>query len=332
MSTEPTLQELLAPATEREVDLHSAAFHVDRQRVLARMGHASRRAHSRWLGYVAVSAAAALMLVLSARLWQRGDGSRSAAYVEVLVSEGSATHLLASNHSDVAPNKTMQLEAAGQLETAADSKARVSTADGVKIELRGKTRVALGGLRQRSGQVNLLGGAIRCTVPHRTAAQAFEVRTPDATVIDLGTVFSVSLGGPNQGTLVTVEEGEVLVRHAHGETRVAAPRTWSSVAAAADPSTSATAPDIAPSPIDSSASPSSRSESPAATMATHGPTPRATLAQEAQLLRQGLAAERQGRASEAISALTELVTKYPNSPLAPDARAALSRVKPGMRP
>jgi outer membrane protein assembly factor BamD (BamD/ComL family) len=52
---------------------------------------------------------------------------------------------------------------------------------------------------------------------------------------------------------------------------------------------------------------------------------------ESQLLRQGLAAERQGRTADAISALSQLVTEYPHSPLAPDARAALARIQAGVR-
>ena len=60
-----------------------------------------------------------------------------------------------------------------------------------------------------------------------------------------------------------------------------------------------------------------------------GNAPPTTLAQEAQLLRQGLAAERQGHAISAISALTQMIKKYPSSPLLPDARAALARVQAG---
>jgi outer membrane protein assembly factor BamD (BamD/ComL family) len=40
-----------------------------------------------------------------------------------------------------------------------------------------------------------------------------------------------------------------------------------------------------------------------------------------------LAAERQGHAAEAISFFEELLARYPKSPLAPDAREALRRVK-----
>jgi hypothetical protein len=56
-------------------------------------------------------------------------------------------------------------------------------------------------------------------------------------------------------------------------------------------------------------------------------TPAPTLGLEAQLLRQGLTAERQGRFPDSIAALTQLITRYPHSPLVPDARAALARVR-----
>jgi hypothetical protein len=60
--------------------------------------------------------------------------------------------------------------------------------------------------------------------------------------------------------------------------------------------------------------------------------PPGTLERESQLLRLGLAAERQGRSGDAITALARLLRDYPQSPLAPDARAALSRLEAGTHP
>jgi TolA-binding protein len=55
--------------------------------------------------------------------------------------------------------------------------------------------------------------------------------------------------------------------------------------------------------------------------------PASTLDEESRLLRLGLAAERQGHGAEAISFFEQLLSRYPRSPLAPDAREALLRVK-----
>jgi TolA-binding protein len=93
---------------------------------------------------------------------------------------------------------------------------------------------------------------------------------------------------------------------------------------------------IAPRALEQAALPNTPNATPApsakgargtAKSAPNAAVPAATLAQEGQLLRQGLAAERQGRFTDAASALTQLVEKFPNSPLLPDARAALTRVR-----
>jgi FecR protein/Tetratricopeptide repeat len=321
MSQDPSVRKLLAPMIEREVELDGAGFRVDRARVLARMAAASEGSEANevgapgarrgWVGYAVLAAAGVLALVVGVRLLQRG--AADSALLEVAVSDGSATHIT-------------RVAAAGELETTARSSAKVSTADGLQIELQNQTRVGLSELGPSSSRVKLLGGAIRCTIPQRSAGHAFQVVTPDVTVVDLGTVFTVSLDGPNHATRVSVEEGEVLVRRAHGETRVRAPTTWSS-AAAADSSAALPAPELAPSPP--SAEPASSALPAPALKGGHSVVPSTTLAQEAQLLRQGLAAERQGRASDAVSTLTQLITKYPHSPLVPDARAALARVEAG---
>lgn len=46
-------------------------------------------------------------------------------------------------------------------------------------------------------------------------------------MVDLGTVFTVSLDCANHFARVSVEEGEVLVRDASGERTVQAPNRWS---------------------------------------------------------------------------------------------------------
>jgi hypothetical protein len=310
---------------DREVELAGAGFHVDRERVLARMAAVPARSERGWLVYAALAAAGVAALVGGARFWQH-SGEPSAS-LEIMVSEGSASQAIGNTQSQVATQRSARIEATGDLQTAASSQASLRTADGLQLELRSQTRVGLAGLQASKSQVKLLGGAIRCTVPHRTAAHAFQVVTADATVVDLGTVFTVSIEGPNHATRVSVEEGEVLVRFAAGQVRVQAPGSWSSVAALAPPPAAAVVP--APEPAESApAAVAPDTATSAKSVRSVGkPSATATLEQEAQLLRQGLAAERQGHSSEAIAALSQLLQKYPHSPLAPDARAALTRVQ-----
>ncbi|HEX4404747.1 MAG TPA: FecR domain-containing protein [Polyangia bacterium] len=294
------VRDLLAPMAEHDVDLDGAGFRVDRARVLARMAAASQPARRRWVGgaTIAMVAAGVGALALGGWLWQRHAGPARPG-VEVTVVAGSATQIAATN----------------ELLTAADSQARVRTAEGLQIELRSQTRVALGELERSASQVKLLDGSIRCSIPHRAAARPFQVVAAGVTVVDLGTVFTVSLDGLTHETRVTVEEGEVLVQHASGPTRVRAPQSWSSTE------------DARPAPI-APAAPLVTPPAPRATALVKARPP-ATLEQEAQLLRRGLAAERQGRSAEAAAALSQLLQRYPRSPLAPDARDALARVTAG---
>jgi outer membrane protein assembly factor BamD (BamD/ComL family) len=52
-----------------------------------------------------------------------------------------------------------------------------------------------------------------------------------------------------------------------------------------------------------------------------------TLAAETKLLRSGLASEQKGDLKSAVTAFETLTSRYPDSQLAPDAKAALARVK-----
>ena len=321
MNSEPDLQRLLAPMAEQAVDLDGPAFRVDRERVLDRMARASRSAPSSSFRYAMLAAAGFVIVVLGGALWHYRQAATPSAELEIEVTEGSATELHGNVRAQLLPKQATRLAAPNELETAADSQAKVGTADGLQIELRSQTRVALGELQAPHGQLELLRGAVRCSVPHRAKERAFQVVTPDVTVLDLGTVFTVSIDDVAHVTRVSVEEGEVQVQHAAGQTRVRAPNSWSS----APPAPSAESPGNAASSASPSDAPSSTKTPSTAARVTSSKA--STLAQEAQLLRQGLAAERQGRAAEAITSLNQLITSYPHSPLVPDARAALARVQ-----
>jgi TolA-binding protein len=53
---------------------------------------------------------------------------------------------------------------------------------------------------------------------------------------------------------------------------------------------------------------------------------RGTLGAETSLLQRALAAERRGNREQTQALLNQLLSKYPSSPLAPEARRALTRV------
>jgi hypothetical protein len=213
----------------------------------------------------------------------------------------------------------------GDLTTASMSTARVRTESGLELDVFQNTKVTLDDLRMPAKALRLGSGAIRCRVPHLAPKETFSVVTPDATVVVRGTIFSVEvrLDGPTSQTTVRVSEGAVVVRHAGGESEVRASQSWSNVLAPEGPQLEPLSPSDGPTiekPQKAPPHPTRRApESP-------GPSP-GTLDQETSLLRSGLAAERSGDLAGAAASFEQLLARYPQSPLAPDARAALRRVK-----
>jgi len=210
----------------------------------------------------------------------------------------------------------------GSVETSEHAEARINTGTGLEIDLLENTKVSLNELGAgATSALRLDRGRVRCVIPHEPG-RVFSVVTADVRIVDIGTVFSVAVepGAAGPKTSVHVEEGEVLVEHAGTQLRLRAPGSWSSasdapVADAPPTSVDALAPEALPAP-------SARKDA--------QPLPkrqRETLAAEAQLLQAGLASEQRGDFQAAARAFEQLAARYPGSPLAPDARAALARVK-----
>jgi len=323
MSDDTPVTTLLAPMKEREVDLQGDAFRVDRSAALARMAAASRPPPRRWAAYAGALAAAIVLLSVGAA-WRI---ERARGGIAVVVLPGSDVRFETVKGEEKTLSGSTVVASGGVLDVGAGSGARVTTADGVGIELEGNTRVALEASPARGSRLELRRGAIRCTVAHR-ASQPFLVVAPGITVVDLGTVFTVAIDPATQATSVSVDEGEVLVAHGEEETRVKAKERWSSVDDSGT-SLSAPSPPAASAPVATPpASAPDAQRAPTKKGRASPPEPRgATLDEESRLLRLGLAAERQGRAADAVSLLEQLLSRYPKSPLAPDAREALRRVK-----
>jgi ferric-dicitrate binding protein FerR (iron transport regulator) len=328
MSDDVSIRAVLAPMIEREVDFQGEPFRVNRAAVLARMASAGVQ-RRRWPAYVDVLAAAAavLLAVASWRLQHAREG------LEVSVPSGSAVQLQNATGEGRTLVGKVFIPSGGALETGAGSGAQVTTSDGLAIELQSDTRVSLAALRARESRLDLRRGAVRCRVAHRSSSHPFQVVAPDVTIVDLGTVFTVSIDETTGATSVSVEEGEVLVKHGSEETRVTAPGTWSSVE---PPAASPPAPPLtsaSPAPVEHGLPQAEKHERgswptpPPSTALSPTPLPPTTLSEESRLLRVGLAAERQGHTAEAISLFEQFLSRYPKSPLAPDARDALRRVR-----
>jgi ferric-dicitrate binding protein FerR (iron transport regulator) len=316
------LEELLAPLTEPVDELASRRLHVERDRVVARMVAASLAPPRRFgrpaqlIGALALAAAVTLAAWAGVTRWR----SEPVGALQVVAVRGEVRSL----GGPLALHSASRLSAAGTLETGVGAAARLQAPGGASIELAAETRVGLADLVPEGGAATLRleRGQVRCRVRH-DPARTFTVLAGDTRVVDIGTVFSVSLESTPAGavTHVVVEEGEVLVERAGVQQRLRAPASWSS----AVPSPALAAPSAAPprdEPVEI-ATPSS------AVSARRAPSkPRVdTLALETRLLRAGLAQEQSGDLAGAARSLQTLTTRYPDSPLSLDARTALRRVQ-----
>ena len=321
--TDPKVAELLAPLAEED-ELAARRVQADRERIVSRMLEVSLAPEER-MGrgarlWTALAAAAALALLSwgGLQLWRHGVGATPS--LEVTALRGNVTGIQGSETSGLTVGKAVSLSAEGTLETSKGAEARIKTSGGLEIDLLEKTRVSLGelGAAGVSSALRLDRGRVRCVIPH-DPGRTFSVVTSVARVIDVGTTFSVSVEETPSGpkTVVHVEEGEVLIQFAGGARRLTASQSWMSGAEPAEPVAALPAPE--PAVEEPQPAPAARREAP-----KRRPE---TLETESRLLRAGLASEQKGDFRAAAEALQTLVTRYPGSPLAPDAKAALKRVK-----
>ena len=331
MSTDPKLQELLAPMRDRSVDTTSRRFKVDREKILSRMIEVSaeHESPSRRARTYAVMALAAGFAVIAASagykmMHKAPVAAVVAPHLDIVAVEGDVTRVQGTTRAGIAPGQTAAVSPDGAIETSSHAQARIKTENGLAIELRENTHVSLADMSIAEPRVSLRldSGAVRCVVPHLADGHTFSVVTPDARIIDRGTIFTVNVVGSGSAarTVVRVEEGVVLVQHASGETQLTASQSWGSAAPVEQPTAA---------PVLGSTESAARG--PAATGARRGVEAqkqvRGTLAEETSLLQLGLANERKGDLRSAAASFESLLSRYPESPLAPDARAALARVK-----
>jgi ferric-dicitrate binding protein FerR (iron transport regulator) len=234
---DPKVADLLGPLTESEDDLASRRLHVDREKIVSRMVEVSLAPEARFGSKARVAAALALALAASfalatwggLSLWKRGGPSASG--LEVVALRGSVTGVQGSKTTGLTVGAATTLSPEGTLETSQSAEARIKTSGGLEIALLENTRVSLAelGAATASSAVRLERGRVRCVIPHQPG-RTFSVLTSTARVVDIGTIFSVSVEPTNAGpkTVVHVEEGEVLVQFAGGQQRLTASQSWTS--------------------------------------------------------------------------------------------------------
>jgi hypothetical protein len=212
---------------------------------------------------------------------------------------------------------------AGELRTDAESGASLETEAGLRLDLEANSEVSLADMSDQATErrVALMGGQLACAVPKLTPGSSFSVVTPNARVVVHGTKFSVRVDSSEAGvtrTCVRVREGLVAVHHAAGTAMLHANEAWGC------PESPPVATPAAPLPV-VAAAPHAVHRGPAANLPVRASRD-GTLGRETELLQSALASEREGRRVAAMASLTELISTYPESPLLPEARAALRRV------
>ena len=322
------LRRLLAPLRDRPVSVDQERLAARRARVVsslkrdegalavARVSRARRRA-----AYGALSlAAAASALFLVHRYGQR-EAAPPALAITFVASVGQTMA-----HSGVTPRALHAGEPLhddpGEIESAADGSAELVTSAGLALNLGSATRLSLSGLvgARAPNQVELRQGLLTCSVPHLHEGQRFSVQTPDARVVVHGTVFSVRVDSNRthgSQTCVEVTDGVVIVQHAGSETALNAGDRWGCGSKASG--TAAGDPVPAPPAV------AGISERHAVPRSSARPVERSTLGEESRLLQEALAAERVGQRDRAQILINQLLRRYPNSPLASEARRASSR-------
>ena len=323
----------LATSTERELERERLLPRV-RSEVQALPERLRRRRRQRLIlrgGALGAGAAllAGLALALGASPFHDSEGL--ALRIEAL---GAAP---VTWRDDGSSSKTfagaVRLPARGVLSSGEVSAARVTTASGVRIELAERTEVDLGSLdgQSRSTALRLVSGAVECRVPPLAPGEQFSVITRGAEVIVHGTVFSVRRSSGDGEPCVRVSEGRVTVRHATGSAELDPGDSYGcaeSKPSAASEARNAESPSRADAPrAPETAATPERSRPPRSERRTeiNKESRTGTLEKENLLLSRALSAERAERRELARSLFSELLQRYPGSPLSPEARAGLER-------
>jgi hypothetical protein len=212
--------------------------------------------------------------------------------------------------------------------------------NGAQVTVSGGTELTVSALVSDSDELVLDRGRVELSVPKLRSGHTLSVTTPDSTVTVRGTRFSVEvvIEGTQAITSVEVTQGSVWVRQADTRLVLGAGSHWSSRVApppalgvapsehVAPPAASEAARGAASAPVvHAEALPAKGAMVPGASSerAETAPQPAqesSTLAQENDLYAAASRAAREGNDALAIADLSGLLSRYPNSPLAQNAR------------
>lgn len=302
------------------------------QRRLEETVSETNTARRRWrFGLVA---GAVLASAAALAIWYTGLRHEPPGIATMRSVEGSVSVTHAGTPPDTAAvTHETTLVAGDKLATAPDGHTSLQLGSGVSLTLGAASRLHLPDAPASAGreQVRLDQGVVEVRVPHLASGHSFSVKTPDAEVIVHGTAFTVEVGelvatdqplrhpsgaGPLT-TRVRVSEGVVAVSSAGREVLVERGMQW--VSPRAEPAA------LQPAPEASAPSVATASSLPAPSPPPAFKAPPSKLAEQTALLQTASQASRQGNPRGAITALNDLLRRYPDSSLAHEARIQLFR-------
>jgi hypothetical protein len=270
------------------------------------------KAAARRTAQVFVPVAAAIGLAWLVRpAWLEPHGGASPAVTNAdaarfLTVAGAAVLDRGDDRRPVLAGERDVLVAGDRLETLADGHAALRSVLGAEVDLTPATRVRMGRRQSSAERIVLLSGQVHVRVPKLERGATFGVRSPNAEVVVHGTEFVVEVDSEREGvtrTCVRVLDGLVAIEYDGGNAWLTGGQEWGCARPTA----------LRPRP-------------PRVNRARPPPPPATTLAEENALMRAALAAERRDDTATALHLAEQLLTRYPKSPHAPEARALRKRM------
>jgi hypothetical protein len=201
-----------------------------------------------------------------------------------------------------------RIEVSDRVVALKDARAEVRLPSGTQLSLENGADLTV--LGQAPMQVfTLTAGAVQAKVTKLAENERFIIRTTDAEIEVRGTSFRLAFAAPDplcgKGTVtrVSVDEGIVAVRAFGDESLVNAGEDWPTC--------------LAPAPAEAASS----AAPPAPSFKPPAPKPVSDLAAQNDLFDRAMTAKRAGDRNAALKLLNQLLTKYPSSPLAEQARS-----------
>jgi hypothetical protein len=280
---------------------------------------AERRRHERSLRRVfgAVALAASVAAAFGIAKFTRGTGGAQRA--EAAIGDVRAVSGVVSLVHDAQAHVVdrASLVTGDTLSMAPSSRAEVRLSNLVVADIGGSSEVLVAPAKGATHRLRLDRGRLEAKVDDRpTRIPKLVVETPDVEVVVTGTVFAVDVSNPEPQrssiTHVSVGKGRVVVRREGKDiASVTAGESWSSDATRTEVAPPVVAVDTPAAPVERRHGASSNAEASGAL---------GTLANENRLFRSAIDARNRGDDRAAIAGWSELLSKYPRTLLAGEAR------------